>query len=657
MRCLLLIIYCVIMFIAGDVFASSTAAQHITNTPVTADDTNNSLSASSLETTKKPEFDYRWFAKLPVLHEGRIKPLDSFARIYLQHFYGNDKLLDRQAIAWLADTIFSPETASKQQIFRVNSDKDAVILGLRPRKPLLYSYEELSTIIDSRQSMLQDIITQNSGDKLTKNEQLLWDMYKNIADYAQIMRSLALVMPMDVALSPELAKKLDLPAIAQQQLTYLQLREYNNQLRAMLKDIVRQKGEDIINYTPQEQEIALISFALSAVELTGQNNDLLRVIPSQWEDGEQWYSPWQLLLQGQGSPQTAQLMDKWQKLIIAYQTADSGKWSTITEQLLYSSTDIGQVPDWRMTFETIYNKMALPPKILAIYGIVLVIAMLPLSVVRLSYFNVQLDLLRLSKIAFSGAILMHLAFIIARIIILQRPPVGTLYESILFVSLIAAAYGWWLSNNSSPRVGLLLGSIIGGGLLAISKIYAGKGDSMVMLMAVLNTNFWLATHVICITIGYGCALIAASLAHINLLPVAAKSTYNIKAILPFAAVVALLFTTIGTILGGIWADQSWGRFWGWDPKENGALLIVLWLIWILHGRIAGIIGTHGFSALLALTNIIVALSWFGVNLLNTGLHSYGFTDAAAYGLAVFCIVELLLVVGLYIYNKKQALSM
>ncbi len=123
-------------------------------------------------------------------------------------------------------------------------------------------------------------------------------------------------------------------------------------------------------------------------------------------------------------------------------------------------------------------------------------------------------------------------------------------------------------------------------------------------------------------------------------------------ILPALTVLSLLFTAIGTILGGVWADQSWGRFWGWDPKENGALWIVLWLSWLLHGRLTDGMGERGFAALLALSNCIVALSWFGVNLLNTGLHSYGFTDNAAYGLFAFCLIECLLVALLYFRARR-----
>jgi ABC-type transport system involved in cytochrome c biogenesis permease subunit len=86
----------------------------------------------------------------------------------------------------------------------------------------------------------------------------------------------------------------------------------------------------------------------------------------------------------------------------------------------------------------------------------------------------------------------------------------------------------------------------------------------------------------------------------------------------------LFFSFVGTVLGGIWADQSWGRFWGWDPKENGAVLIVIWNALILHARWAGLIKLRGMAVLCVLGNMITTWSWFGTNQLGVGLHSYGF---------------------------------
>jgi hypothetical protein len=105
---------------------------------------------------------------------------------------------------------------------------------------------------------------------------------------------------------------------------------------------------------------------------------------------------------------------------------------------------------------------------------------------------------------------------------------------------------------------------------------------------------------------------------------------------------ATLFSFVGTVLGGIWADQSWGRFWGWDAKENGALMIVLWNALILHARWGGLVRDRGLANLAIVGNIITAWSWFGVNMLGIGLHSYGFMDSAFMWLMGFVASQLLL---------------
>src|SRR5437016_6426411 len=103
---------------------------------------------------------------------------------------------------------------------------------------------------------------------------------------------------------------------------------------------------------------------------------------------------------------------------------------------------------------------------------------------------------------------------------------------------------------------------------------------------------------------------------------------------------AALFSFVGTVLGGIWADQSWGRFWGWDPKENGALLIVLMNALILHARWAGLVKVRGMAVLTICGNMVTGWSWFGTNQLGVGLHAYGFNNTLATGLTLFWVTQL-----------------
>ncbi len=185
--------------------------------------------------------------------------------------------------------------------------------------------------------------------------------------------------------------------------------------------------------------------------------------------------------------------------------------------------------------------------------------------------------------------------------------------------------------------------------LIIAQNLATSGDTMEMMRAVLNSNFWLTTHVITVTLGYASTFVAGFLAIIYILrgvltttltPETAKSLGRmVYGIVCFAT----LFSFVGTVLGGIWADQSWGRFWGWDPKENGALIIVLWNAAILHARWGGFMRERGLMLMAVIGNIVTSWSWFGVNMLGIGLHSYGFTQAAFYWLVMFVATQLAII--------------
>jgi ABC-type transport system involved in cytochrome c biogenesis permease subunit len=245
-----------------------------------------------------------------------------------------------------------------------------------------------------------------------------------------------------------------------------------------------------------------------------------------------------------------------------------------------------------------------------------------------------------------------------RIDIMQRAPVATLYESVIFVGWVTVLT-CVLIECFRRRKGLatFVGASLGVILHLVAMGYAADGDTMGMLQAVLNSQFWLTTHVLTIAIGYGLCLVTGLVAHVHLIKVIAQPADSdvgkeLARLTVGLALLSLFFTLFGTILGGIWADQSWGRFWGWDPKENGALLIVLWLLLFLHSRLVGLCPL-GFAAAMVVLNIVVALAWFGVNQLGIGLHSYGFSDGETQRLLIFGSVELLAALGLYIVAKSR----
>jgi ABC-type transport system involved in cytochrome c biogenesis permease subunit len=249
--------------------------------------------------------------------------------------------------------------------------------------------------------------------------------------------------------------------------------------------------------------------------------------------------------------------------------------------------------------------------------------------------------------------------IVARIYIQIRPPVTNLYSSAIFVAWGCLLFGVgidWLFRNSA---GLVAGAI-GGFTSLVLAMNLASGDTMGMMQAVLDTNFWLATHVVTVTTGYFTTFVAGMLGIIFIgLGVVATlmsdeqrqslaGTGKTLAKMIYGVVCfALLFSFVGTVLGGIWADQSWGRFWGWDPKENGAALIVLMNALILHARWGGMIRERGLAVLAVCGNIITAWSWFGTNLLGVGLHSYGFMESGVFWLGNFVLSQMAIIaVGL-----------
>jgi len=238
------------------------------------------------------------------------------------------------------------------------------------------------------------------------------------------------------------------------------------------------------------------------------------------------------------------------------------------------------------------------------------------------------------------------AGILARMWLEARPPVTNLYSSALFIGWGSVALCLLLERINRNGVATSAGSLIGFGTLVIAHNLSLSGDTLEMMRAVLDSNFWLSTHVVTVTTGYASTFLAGFLAIIYIVRGVLTRTLDRATADSLGRMVygivcfATLFSFVGTVLGGIWADQSWGRFWGWDPKENGALIIVIWNSLILHARWAGLVRQRGLMCLAVFGNIVTAWSWFGTNMLGVGLHSYGFTNAAFEGLIAWVALQL-----------------
>lgn len=244
-------------------------------------------------------------------------------------------------------------------------------------------------------------------------------------------------------------------------------------------------------------------------------------------------------------------------------------------------------------------------------------------------------------------VMIHFGALIARMYLMDRwlVFVTNLYSSAIFIGFGCVLMGLVLELLYGRGIGLAIASVLGFLSMLVAHNLA-SGDTMQMLQAVLDTNFWLATHVTTVTFGYAATFLAGGLGVAFILlgfftPALDRSLMQILAKMLYGIICfATLLSFTGTVLGGIWADYSWGRFWGWDPKENGALIIVLWNALILHARWGGLVKQRGMAVLAVFGNIVTAWSWFGTNMLPVGLHSYGRMEGAVFWLATFDISQL-----------------
>lgn len=540
---------------------------------------------------EKEKLDISQWKTLPILHEGRVKPLDSFARLYLKTFSDQDQIDGLSAAQWLAESVFLPEKAMQRKIFQFRN---------KDEKRETLTYPELSNYIQNKKSIIDSLIEKNSND-LSPDQIALMTLYENFILHTQLLRSMT-----GFIISPEKQKV----------------------LMVQIQKIISEKGDDIEKYSDSEKEIAAKAFAIQTLANGAENNVLFRVI----KKDEEWLSPWSVIQRNS----TVKTIPYWQNMAQAYRAHDAKRWNEAIQN--------AQTKNIKLKTEVLFNTLSLHHVSAFLYGMTILFFLLscfikPVLFEKISFYSLSIGV---------ASNFIHMAL---RIYILGRPPIGTLYESILFVALICSGgYAFMAWRQKNPNC-LLLGGLAGLLLLLTAESFAAE-DTMGTLVAVLNTNFWLLTHVICITMGYGLCLLTSLTAHYYLLQkIRNKEIKDIFTTVKTLSLFSLFLVTVGTILGGLWADQSWGRFWGWDPKENGAMLIALWLIWVLHGHLTSHITRTGFIIGMAFVSIVVVLAWFGVNLLNVGLHSYGFISGVAWGIGLFCAFETLTIVGLWLYPK------
>ena len=596
------------------------------------------------------------YKHIPIQEDGRIKPLDSFARNQLLSFYGKttltiyeeDQKTKMPAIDWFFLLITQNKSIKSIPVFMIRNPDVAEALNLDWTEIHTYSFNQINNgILFQDNPKIITSILQKDKKTLELIEKQILEIYLKRNIFLELYNSASTLLPIIQIEDSNIAQLLNVDHMALISLCQIQIKK--NELYAKIDN---KKNPFYKNLTNKETKILINQLLIDKINFTEElfiRSDILKLFPNDSQSG--WMSPWEIL-ESDINKSNIELIATLESLLKTYLNQTPLKINTLVKykSIIENKSNINTN---LLIREVNYNESNLFLWSLIFYLLTLVYLVIIIMMNKFNKFYKKGSFLLL----FIG-FLYHLSGVIIRMTILMRPPVSTLYESIIFVGLIAVLLSLILEVIKKDNVSLFVGAIAGIILHYLSFGYAADGDTFGVLIAVLNSNFWLATHVTTITIGYGTTIVASLVGHLyliraNLYPKnlnELKIIYNNMIAMTF---IALFFTLFGTILGGIWGDQSWGRFWGWDPKENGALLIVMWLLMLIHLRISGLVKAPGYALVLVLANITVALAWFGVNLLSVGLHSYGFTDGAALNLLIFIILEVCFGLLLFLRIKKR----
>ncbi len=336
-----------------------------------------------------------------------------------------------------------------------------------------------------------------------------------------------------------------------------------------------------------------------------------------------------------------------QEMMAAYNEADSFKFSRsahlLREKLRALSPSIYPTES-NLRLEYFYNHFEAFYRAIWFYGI----AFLTLLIAHLR--NRGRALRNFGVVIAFVALAFHGTGIVLRCLIAGRPPVTNMYESIIWVSFAASFFGMIFFTRYRTPIYLLASlpaTLIA--LLLVHQMPIAMPASIDPLVPVLRDNFWLTIHVLTITLSYAAFLLACAFGHILLFryarnPRGARADAPMHFWLYRVLQLGVLLLAAGTILGGVWANYSWGRFWGWDPKETWALIALLCYITTLHGRLAGWWTEFGLVVASVVCFLAVLMAWYGVNfVLGKGLHSYGFGIGGETYVGTFVIADLLFV--------------
>jgi ABC-type transport system involved in cytochrome c biogenesis permease subunit len=603
---------------------------------------------------KTDRFDLYGFGKIPVQHGGRLKPIDSLARNSLVVISGKQEFVDTSlkekptysATEWLIIVWADPVRAQKFRIFRVDHPEVLALLNI-PQRPGLYRYS-----MDELDPKMPELERQAAAsakkpkEKRTHFDERVLDLAKHI----QIYRDLQIRKDPGIIASDDPNAKWQSHADAIQKLAPEFLKTAELQVRKELGEELHKNRELMVDLV--FKHLGDVDIEELARRTKRKPDDILRnILEQEVEYRSLRLARTQVLATiRESEPQ----LDCIEKMLDAYKAGSDPKAEAgvkgvqtaafngaVQEYHEKHTTKVESGDKFSIKLEAWMNYFDPFYWCAGLYVGVVILAALSWLVwhepLRRSAFWLAV---------FTFAI--HTGALLARMYIGNRPPVTNLYSSAVFIGWGGLGLCLILERIYRLGVGSFAGAALGFGTMLVARFLAESGDTLEMLQAVLDTNFWLATHVTCVTLGYVATFVAGVIAWIYIIggmftkALGGQTGRHIAGMMYGTLCFATLLSFTGTVLGGIWADQSWGRFWGWDPKENGAVLIVIWNALILHARWAGIIKGRGMAILAVIGNMWTAWSWFGTNQLGIGLHAYGFDNRLAVGCAVFWLSQSLI---------------
>ena len=582
--------------------------------------------------TPWPEETLKIAETLPVQNGGRIKPLSTFAGFTMLGLHGarsmkiegdGGKEIKIKPTAWLMDSLFRPQLAIKLPTFRIDNSAVLEAIGVKPRgKRDRYSYSDMEPgrekLVELAQSY--EAIEKDKRDPVqTQTIDLAYNLrnYESLLGYFGFARFGVTLNGSGKDGAPD--QRADVSAVMA---TAPQIRQQVSQSRA--------HGQDMDSHLQ-----ALMQQVFDAANFAKFG---LFILPPADPKDPIWLSAGNAIMvpitETKIDPQLA-IADIKVLESTARAVSDESVFRTeltaLRDRLAERAQARGEYRHVPLEASYYQKNWFLYALVFFIFGTITALAMWTVGQGKAG------RVLYWTTLATTAAGLVYCIIpIVKRCVIMQRPPVGNLYDTIIFIGatavLIALVMEWMTRRRFALGVAPILGTL----LIILARRYelGDAKDNMDPLVAVLDSNYWLTIHVLTITLGYAAGLLSAFLSFIYLLMRGLgldDGDKDIRRSLTRAVYgmicLTLFLSLVGTVLGGVWANDSWGRFWGWDPKENGALLIVLWTLSILHARLGGHIKEWGLHFAAVFTGAVVTFSWWHVNFLavDVGLHSYGFT--------------------------------